>query len=157
MPLIVEDGSQVANSNSYSTDAEFLTYIDEIGYKLEGDEIELMIQSSRYIETLSYNGNKYTKDQSMQFPRVNMSIDGFLIDVDEIPSELKTLQFEVAISIDKGIDPSGVLERVVKSEKVDVLTTVYADDSTHETYQAIEQVARKLIKSSVGYLNLSRA
>ena len=92
MAIIVEDGSIVADSNSFVSEVELSTYAINRGVTLSGDTDSLLLKATDYLETLNYKGNRYTKDQSLQWPRSNVSIDGFSVDVDEIPEDLKTAQ-----------------------------------------------------------------
>ncbi|MDT8372019.1 MAG: hypothetical protein RQ783_08530 [Gammaproteobacteria bacterium] len=152
--LVVEDGSIVANANSYVTEAEFIAYADERLITLTAHpEVEL-IKAMDYLETIDFIGVKKTRDQPLQWPRDNVTIDGFSYQSTEIPVTLKNAQLAIAMSIAKGIDPLGVINRAVKREKVDVIEVEYMDSAASaDMSRAISASIRKLIVNSASGLN----
>jgi len=161
MAIIVEDGSIVAGSNSYITEAELATYAGDRGVTIAGTPAELILKATDYLETLSYKGNRYTKDQSLQWPRSNVWIDGFSVDVDEIPEDIKTAQLALALEIDAGNDPLAPVERATKKEKVDVIEVEYMDGTRDSTYApSYQRYINKLTNgnnSGLGVVGLVRA
>lgn len=146
MSLITEDGTQVSGAVSYASEAELNVYADSQGISIAGDESELLLRASIYVETLNFLGNKLTKAQRMQWPRSGVIIDGFTIETDEIPQLLQDLQMEVAISIDGGIDPLGVVSRATKKEKVGDIEVEYSDQASQaDVNPKIYAMANKLI------------
>jgi len=133
MTIVVEDGSVVSGANSYVSEAELSAFATARGITLSGDEEELLIQAMDYIESLSYIGSKQTRDQSLQWPRVNVLIDGYYINSDVIPAELKNGLMQTALSIDAGISPQQTLGRAVKRKKVDGLEIEYMDAAVTNT------------------------
>lgn len=129
MPLTIEDGTQVAGANSYVTGTELATYGTARGITFTGDKEVLLTQAMTYIESLRFKGDKLTKAQPLQFPRTSLMIDGFYMDLDEIPQLLKDLQCEVAIAIGDGESPLLTIARAVKREKVDAIEVEYMDSS----------------------------
>lgn len=128
--LIIEDGSIVANANSYVTVQELTDFAADRGVDtFTGDESELLIQAMDYLENQDYKGLKKTQDQPLQWPRVNVVIDSFYFPSDEIPVELKYAQMQIAMSTDAGNDPNQVIERKVTKNKVDVIEQEYADNA----------------------------
>ena len=107
MALIIEDGSQVANANSFVTDAEYTAYATlkgfTVGATVELREIELL-RSVDYIEGLeqSMQGTRASSTQGLSFPRYNISLYGYLLASDKIPKELKDAQCEAAIYANTG-------------------------------------------------------
>jgi len=161
MAIIVEDGSIVAGSNSYITEAELTAYASDRGVTIAGTPAELILKATDYLETLSYKGNRYTKEQSLQWPRSNVWIDGFSVEVDEIPEDLKTAQLALALEIDAGNDPLAPVERATKKEKVDVIEVEYMDGTRDSTYApSYQRYINKLINgnnSGLGVVGLVRA
>jgi hypothetical protein len=102
MTLIVEDGSQVSNANSYVSDSDYTTYAAArgrtIGTSAANREIEL-IKAMDYIESHRdrFKGDKKSQSQALQWPRYNVELDGYAVDSDSIPQELKNAQMEAAI------------------------------------------------------------
>ena len=161
MAIIVETGAIVADSNSYVTEAELTTYAADRGVTITGATDELLIRANDYLETLNFKGNRYTKEQSIQWPRSGVWIDGFSVDVDEIPEDLKTAQLALAIEIDSGNDPLAPVERATKKEKVDVIEVEYMDGTRDSTYApSYQRYINKLISdgsTGLGVVRVVRA
>lgn len=131
MALIIEDGSLVANANSYATLVEARAYALARGVTLDVDDsvVEVqMIQAMDFIEAqrARFQGEKVSKDQSLQWPREDVSVDGFDYEADEIPRTLKDAQCQLAMDVSAGEDlmPNADGREVIR-EKVDVLETEY--------------------------------
>ena len=154
--IIVEDGSIVANANSYVSEAELSTYAADRGITLSGTPNQLIIKSMDYTESRNFIGDKYTQGQSLQWPRDNAYIDGFEVGTDTIPQELKNAQLATAISIDAGVDPSATIERATKREKLDVLEVEYQDNAaSFEIIRSINNAFSKLIRGGTGIGSVS--
>ena len=146
MALVIEDGTGVAGAESYATAAELTTYATDRGITLTGDAEELLLRANDYLETLQFIGYKLTKDQSLQWPRADVTIDGFGYQSDELPSELKVAQMEVAIAADQEAGPFAVISRETKREKFDVFETEYADSAASRPIApALARSLRKLV------------
>lgn len=133
MTLIIEDGSIVDNANSYVTLAESRAYALERGITLPTDDAELealLILGMDYLESkrAQYQGYKVSGNQSLQWPRYYVQIDGFDFASDEIPQELKDAEMQLAIDENAGItlQPS-TSENFVKKEKIDVIEIEYSE------------------------------
>tara|TARA_R110001599_G_C11987827_1_gene635643 strand:+ start:234 stop:722 length:489 start_codon:yes stop_codon:yes gene_type:complete len=101
MALIIEDGSQVVDANSYVTDAEYTAYATlkglMVGANAAKREVELL-SAMDYLDgaELSMQGTRASSTQSLSFPRFNVLLYGYLLASDKIPKELKQSQFEAA-------------------------------------------------------------
>jgi hypothetical protein len=100
--LTIETGAGVANANSYASDAEMKAYADLRGLTVPSTQPEreaLLVLAMDYIEAKrnQFKGCKTAYDQALQWPRHSVYIDGYLIDSDSIPVELKNAQIEAAI------------------------------------------------------------
>ena len=161
MAIIVEDGTIVANSNSYVTELELTTYATDRGLTLTVATDVLLLKANDYLETLTFKGSRYTKDQSLQWPRTGVYIDGFSVAMDEIPNDLKTAQLALAVEIDSGNDPLAPVERSIKKEKVDVIEVEYMDGTRDSTYApSYQRYLNKLVSGStsgLGVVGLVRA
>lgn len=147
MAIIVEDGSNVENANSYVTEAELSEYATARGITLTTASEQLLILSMDYIEALEYKGIKTYEEQPLQWPRYNVTVDGYWLDSDEIPKELKAGQMATAIAIDQGNSPLQTVGRSTKREKVDVLEVEYMDGSSINTTDPnITNSLKKLLK-----------
>ena len=129
MATVVEDGSIVAGANSYISDADFATYASDRGVTVTGVAAQLLLNAALYVESLSFIGSKKTQAQDMQWPRIDVYIDGYAELSTTIPKLLKDLQAEVALAIDAGNNPLNTIERAIKSEKVDVIEVEYQDNA----------------------------
>jgi hypothetical protein len=127
MAIIVETGAIVAGANSYVSEAELTTYATDRGLTLTATAAVLLIKAMDYLETLNYIGTKKESTQSLQWPRINVTIDGFAFLSTEIPKQLRAAQMALSVSIDAGADPLATIGRSTKREKVDVLEVEYMD------------------------------
>jgi len=131
--IIVEDGTIVENANSYVDVSTFTAYAANRGIDIAGDASTLLVSATDYLETLKFVGTKETRDQPLQWPRVNVYIDGFYYAPTDIPSQLKTAQMEVAMSLDSDIDPQAPIERKTTKEKVGPIEVEYSESSASNT------------------------
>lgn len=151
MATIVEDGSIVTGANSYVTDAELATYASDRGITVTGTASQLIQKAMTYIEQLPFQGVKSTKAQPLQWPRDYVVIDSWEVLNTEIPGELKTLEIEVALSIDAGVDPLSIVGRATKQEQLGSLSVTYQDNAAPFQYnRKITALERKLIGYSGG-------
>lgn len=146
MALIIEDGSIVANANSYVTTTELTNYATARGITITTDEEELLIRAMDYIETLSFIGIKRTHDQELQWPRVDVIIDEWLFAIDDIPEELKKGQIEVALAIDNGQDPQADISRLKESVKVGEIAVSYEKGQATTMVRKISNSLYKLLE-----------
>lgn len=150
--IIVEDGSIVANANSYVTTAEFTQYCADRNITISGtygDESQLLILAMDYFEQQPFKGIKYIETQPLQYPRSDLFIDGYLTDSDQIPALVKNAQISIGVAIMAGNDPVSTVDRAVKKEKVDVLEVEYMDNASFSVViRSIGNAMRKLVTSS---------
>jgi len=111
--LTIEDGSIVANANSYVTDAEVIAYASSLGYAYNADSVvrcQQILQAMRYVEAFSkqFAGVRTsvrtgaTPCQSLSFPRSGVCIDGCIVGINEIPEALKYAVLQTVVEIEKG-------------------------------------------------------
>ena len=109
--LIIEDGTIVANANSWITSAEWddynALYDRTPNATTEDEKAVVLIKAQRAISTrLTYWGQMVSQTQTTCLPRDwNRYIKGFLIGDDVVPQDFKDAQSELAWSIDQGSDP----------------------------------------------------
>lgn len=151
MAIVVEDGSIVTGANSYVSEAEVTAYATERGITLTATESVLIYKAMDYFESLDFIGEIYQEDQPLQWPRVQAVIDGYEVDYNEIPNEVKQAQLSIAIAIDEGYGPLQNVDRQVSREKVDVIEVSYAAGSTASTFSpTINAKVKKLLKAAGG-------
>ncbi len=149
--IIVEDGSIVANANSYNSEAELTAYASDRGITLTGTPADLLIKSMDYTESRSFIGSKSTEAQGTQWPRFSAYIDGYLIDSSSIPVELKAAQLATAVAIDQGYDPLAPIVRGVKKKKVGPIEVEYQDNASGSDYaRTVSNAFKKLINGGGG-------
>lgn len=150
--IIVEDGSVVTGANSYVTTAQLQTYADNRNITISASDLsELIIQSMDYIESLVYKGYKLTRDQALQWPRSGVMVDGYYLDSDTIPQELKNGQMAAALAVDAGNSPLATLERGKKRVRVEGAVEVeYFTSYSANTVRTINSALWKLLDTSGG-------
>jgi len=131
MTLIIEDGSEVDNANSYVTDTEFTIYTtarNETIPSSEDDREVLLIKAMDYLASLemSWKGIRVTQTQLLSFPRYNVDLNGYILASDTIPQELKNGQMELAFQIST--------EEVLINETVNNLSGFNVQGVYSETY-----------------------
>lgn len=161
--LIVEDGSGKDDANSYVD----LAYADNYfsirnnstwqAYNIV-ERKSALIKGAAYVDQSNFIGTKKTAIQSMQWPRYNAKVDGFLIDSTVIPKALKDAQCESSLRAAAGEIMPDIESGSVTEETVDVITVKYADySSTGVTrYPVIDSLLRKLVTSSGNFHRVVR-
>jgi hypothetical protein len=147
MAIIVEDGTIVANADSYVSVADYEAWADARGIEYDSSVIESQIlRAMDYIETLRFIGQKSTKAQQLQFPRVGVVVDGFELDYNEIPQQLKKAVFESVKAESEGLSQLANIERRTLREKVGEIEVQYAENSNSQTsVVAINKALYKLL------------
>lgn len=149
MAIVVEDGTVVAAANSYITIDEFQAWADArgIAYGTDFTISHQLFRATDYFESLSFKGVKHTEDQPLQFPRDDLYIDGYAVDSDEIPKEVKVAIYElikIEIDGDSKLSPS---EREVTSEQIDSIKITYKDNAgMKRSTPALDRALRKLVQ-----------
>ena len=148
MTLIVEDGSIVANANSYISITNFTTYATARTYTLVGSAEPLLIQAMDYLENLMFKGTKRTSTQALQWPRFDVYIDKYYFSSTSIPQQLIDAQCEIAIAIDMGNGPLTDIDVQTKREKVGPIEVEYASNAAPFVInRRINNKLRKLLEA----------
>lgn len=159
--LVVEDGTGLANANSYVTVDEFLTYIDERGLTISAssdhDYIEnLLIKAADFIESKKslFKGDKASSTQALAWPRDRVYIDGFAVASTSLPRELTYAQMQLAYDADT-TDLQPVIAQQDKGdiakEKVGEIERVYHNSGKRRSTPAFtkaDSLLRVLYKNS---------
>ena len=150
MALVIEDGSQKSNATSYVTVAEYDAFLDArfIGRTDISDaQVEAYIlRAMDYFESRQFIGKKATDAQALQWPRSYVDIDGYSINTDEIPQQVKNSIYELAYGFEQGYGISDPVDRETSSEKVGEVTVTYKNSSAERTLTpAATQAMRKLL------------
>ena len=156
MPIVVEDGTLVTNSNSYVDVDDAKTYYDDLGYTyssyLDSDIEAAILRTMRYVETRHFIGVRYTQDQSLSWPRSWVyDKSGYLLAVTTIPNALKKAVMEGAF-IELGTSNSLQATDTgggVKRKKIDVLETEWFEGASQVTsYTVVDDYLDWLVVSS---------
>lgn len=148
MALVVEDGTLVTGADSYITLAEFKAWADKRGISYGTDEAvtQQIYRAMDYIESLDFIGQKSDENQSLQWPRDQVIIDGYYIDSDEMPAELKVAVYESVKAEIDGDSRMTASDRRTISEKVDSIQVTYASNAdVKRSIPAVMKALRKLI------------
>lgn len=137
--IIVEDGSNVPNANSYVSIADARLYALNRGVVLPVDDdsvASMLINATDYLETFAceYLGKKTSVTQPLEWPRTIKLYEGGCestppFGVNEIPKNLIAAQIQGAIAISEGFSLQGNInpQDYVTRETVGPITTEYAD------------------------------
>ena len=149
MTIIVEDGSNVANANSYVSLTDLRSYALARGVTLSAVDATLesqVFKAMDYIESFrsrfqgvkSYQSPTYVSPQLLQFPRsefkdsqLGIYIDCNRIDFDVIPTELINIECQCVMAINAGVNFANFTQsqQFVIKEKIGPLETEYAKPS----------------------------
>ena len=149
MALVVEDGTLVSGADSYVTLAEFKAWADKRGVTYGTDEVvtQQIYRAMDYIESLNFIGEKSDENQALQWPRDQVVIDGYYIDSDEMPNELKVAVYESIKAEIDGDSRMTASDRRTISEKVGDLQVTYANNAdVKRSIPAVTRALRKLIR-----------
>ena len=108
MALIIEDGTLVANADSYATLAVARAFATKRNLVPEPTDIALeanLITAMDFIESHRgrFKGVIVAETQALQWPRKEVYINGFLLAQTIIPQELIDAQCQLAVEINNGV------------------------------------------------------
>lgn len=142
--------------DSYVTEAELLAYATARGITLVANQTVLLIKAMDYLESLNYKGARLSSVQVLSWPRDGVYIDGYELDSDDVPQQVKNAQMATAISIDSGVDPLSDLQPSVKREKADVVEIEYQAGASPVTLsRSISAALRPLLANGSGAANFT--
>ena len=154
--MLVEDGTGIADANSYVTVAFFDTYFTERGNTdivalTDAQKEVLLIKATDYIETVYYGkwlGERTTTTQTLEFPRTIDSEDV------GVPTRLKKAVCELALKANTTTLLVDVEQRVIK-KKVAVMEKTYAQyDDQLTQYTVVYNLLKEYLAN--GSLNSSK-
>ncbi len=166
MALTIEDGSNVANANSYRTRAQIIAYAVLRGVVIADTAASdvFAIKAMDYIERQNFKGTPSYGvpgvDQALQFPREGIEYQGGYFDADTIPALLGNAQCEAATLISQGIElePNrATTSQSIKRDKTGPLETEYfAPEAMTATTPQLDAYLKPLIVVGFG-LSVIRA
>lgn len=162
MTLIVEDGTIVANSNTYVDKTFIINYAADRGVIIANDDPNLENQIHLFMDFLEAQEYEAARtdpeNQNLAFPRTGLIIDGVEIGANTIPSILKKVEAEGVLLIRSGFDFAPLLEGNIKREKFDVFEVEYTDAGKRESPvpTAVMRYLRKLLSGRSGLIRIKR-
>jgi len=140
--LIIEDGSNVTDSNCYislaDAEAYYLDYMGSAWDAASSDDFKdsAILRAARYLDALRWKGIRANgRSQSMAWPRAGVAdCDGTIITTDVVPIEVVRANALFAfyeLTAPSGLDPNVTLSTLAKREKVDVIEVEYRDTPTN--------------------------
>lgn len=129
MALTVEDGTCVADADSFVTLAEADAHFTNYGGTWSGTDPEkeaALRRAALWMSTfIQWNGAKACSDNLLAWPRTGMTdCDGTAIADDTVPAQVKLAQYAAALvelQSPGALTPSVTTGKVVKRNKVDVI------------------------------------
>ena len=151
MALVIETGALVTGANSYVTVDNFIAWAEARGitFTLDDSLIEQnILRAMDYFESLHFLGLKSDENQALQWPRDQVYIDGYSVESDEIPVQVKNALYElVKIEFD-GDSHMATQDRQVTSEKIgDIQVTYKGNAGMRKRTPAFQHQIRKLVHS----------
>jgi hypothetical protein len=133
MALIVEDGTGLANAESYVSVADFKAFCDGMGYSyafIESDtDLEIALRkATAYVDgKFRYKGTRLLASQMLEFPRSGC-VDWSGFEATGVPARVKRATSELAfksfkVTLNDDLDRGGM----VKSESVGPISVTYVD------------------------------
>lgn len=166
MAIEVEDGSGNADAQSYASVEYFKAYAKRRGLTVPGSNPDceaLLAIAWDAMLGLDYVGTRATKAQAGDFPRDNVSIDGFSFERSEIPPQLLNAQCALAIEAQRtDLMPTIAANSAgpLISSTVGPITRTYANSGRASTRPIVEKAKAhlgKLLRSGGNNIRLVRA
>lgn len=132
--IIVEDGTGVANANSFVSVEDARTYAEARGVEFPADDDEvasMLIRAADYLEAQEcrFQGKRTSSSQALAWPRTGVVLNCDDVPPNVIPKSLIAAQVQLAMAIAAGFDlqPNISPQDYVTREKVGPIETEYAD------------------------------
>lgn len=150
-----------ASSDSYATLAEYQAYGAAMGWTLSGDDStdeQHLRRAALYIDrNYSFPGYQQYQTQALAWPRItSLYVDGWPVDPDIIPQDIKDAQCELAYLIKGGLDPFATLEGVIKSAGAGPARVEFLGGSGRPRLVAVEGLLGPYLISGQGQTRLVR-
>ena len=128
--LIIEDGTVVADANSYATDDEFKAYANIECSAVPATQPAreaLLILAMKYIESKenSLKGCRVSVDQELSYPRYGLCVNNFNVPSNTIHKNVKKAQMELALQANGSDLFINSQNQNVQREKLDTLEVEY--------------------------------
>lgn len=131
MAITVEDGTGIADAESYVSVATFQTWATKRGYTLPAgtSDIEALLRKAvDFIERKTFIGEIEFSDQGLSFPRLITDIYGVAVSTN-VPAKLKTAQMFLALESMNGPLTAAARANKYSATKIDQIYLKYANDA----------------------------
>lgn len=164
MPIIVEDGTGLADAEAYISVADADTYFaargNAVWAALTTEQKEQALRAgSDYMAAVygaRWKGYRVTETQALDWPREDVVANGFDIDNDVVPAAVARANAELAVRASAGelLADQGAQ---VKSEQVGPIAVTYQDGARQATRYAIVEGMLAAFMRGVGQIPVVRA
>lgn len=158
MSLEVEDGTGKSNSESYISVADATAYHTARGNAawalLTTAQMEAAARKAtdymRQVYRSRWKGYKVNENQALDWPRYDVEVEGYAVDSDIVPTEVKNACAELALRA-SAADLNPDLTQGVLSEQVGSIQVTYDKASPQFTrYRAIDAILSPYLKAGGG-------
>jgi hypothetical protein len=159
MALIVEDGTGKTDANAYVSEADCTAYLSARGKSITGNKEQAIIKATDFMMQKyrgRWQGIKKTQAQALDWPRYDVVVDGYSVESDIVPNEVKNACCELAFRADTE-DLMADLTQGVKREKIDVIEVEYDTSSSQQKrYAAVESILGPYLTGASNMVRLQR-
>ena len=163
MSLICEDGSGKSDSESYISVADASNYHTVRGNTawaalttdaLREAALRKATDFMRQAYRSRWQGYKVNEDQALDWPRYYVEVEGYAVDSDIVPTEVKNACAELALKASAAeLNPD--LTQGVLSEQVGSISVTYDKASPQFTrYRAIDAIISPYLKAGGGGISM---
>lgn len=164
MTLIVEDGSGLANAESYisvaGADARHVALGNAAWTGTDADKEAALSRATQFMLQAyrsRWAGLRAHRLQALCWPRVSVCVDGYSVDSDIVPTEVANACADLAVRA-LTEDLNADLERGIVREKVGPLETEYdAYSPQRKRFPAVDQLLAPYLSASGAMARLVRA
>ena len=159
MSLICEDGSGKSDSESYISVADASSYHTARGNTawaalatdaLREAALRRATDYMRQAYRSRWQGYKVNEDQALDWPRYGVEVEGYAVDSDIVPTEVKNACAELALRA-SAADLNPDLTQGVLSEQVGSIQVTYDKTSPQFTrYRAIDAILSPYLRAGGG-------
>lgn len=164
MALVTEDGTGLANAESYCSVAAAGTRHTAFGNTAwtgtDAAKEAALRQATLYMTQMYRNrwaGQRVTSTQALDWPRYGVVVDHYPIDADELPADITAACADLAL---RALTATLFADqtRAIKREKVGPLETEYSEYSPQATrYSAVDALLAPYLEGSSAMARLVRA
>jgi hypothetical protein len=165
LALITEDGTGLANAESYISVADADTRLGNMGMTtwatlVQAEKEQALRRATAYIEQAlreRWTGYRLHKSQALSWPRWYVVVDGYPIDPNVVPADVANATADLALKSAAGDLNEDLSPRVIR-KKVGLIETEYDRYSPQsKRYRALEMALSPYLKGSSSNAMLVRA